>query len=269
MTAIGVASLPRMKVPIWRTTKAAYRDTFGNLGALVTAAAVPFALSLLIDLALPEQQGGAGLLRLFLSTLVVALFELAWLRHLLLGREARPRLVPRLDRRLRTFIGYSLLLTLLTVPALLLQTVLEETSLPVPEILIVAVVILYAVGSYLWVRFGFVFLWIALDARERLGDSWRSTRSNGLRILIVLILVGLPLLLPLFGFGFFVGVVSPELGAQIENSTLEGAPLWVLLVAGNALLYLYYALSCAVVVGAFGVITGWLRHRNELLERFE
>jgi len=83
------------------------------------------------------------------------------------------------------------------------------------------------------------------------------------------VLVGLPLLLPLFGFGVVVAVVSPELGAQFENGTLEGAPLWVLLVAGNALLYLYYALSCAVVVGAFSVLTGWISNRNEMLERFE
>ena len=270
MTAVGI-DLPAAKVPVWQTAKAAYRDTFGKLGAFVTAAALPFALSLLIDIALPEQQGSAstGFLRLLLGTLVVALFEFAWLRHLLLGREGRPRLVPRLDRRLKVFVGYALLLTLPTAPALFLQTVLEKTALPVPEILIVVVVILYGVGSYLWVRFGLVFLWITLDAPERLGASWRSTSGNGLRILVVLALVGLPLLLPLFGFGIVLGVVAPELGAQFENSTLEGAPLWVALVAGNALLYLYYALSCAVLARAFGVLTGWISNRNELLERFE
>jgi hypothetical protein len=171
MTAVGVASLPRVKVPIWRTAKAAYRGTFGNLGALVTAATVPFALSLLIDLALPEQQGGTGFPRLLLSSLVVALFELAWLRHLLLGREARPHLVPRLDRRLGSFVGYSLLLTLPVAPALFVQTVLEETSQAAPILFAALLVILYSVGSYLSARFSFVFLWIALAAPERLGAS--------------------------------------------------------------------------------------------------
>jgi hypothetical protein len=57
MTAIELASLPRSKVPVWQTVKAAYRDTFGKPRALLTAAALPFVLSFLIDVFLPEQQG--------------------------------------------------------------------------------------------------------------------------------------------------------------------------------------------------------------------
>lgn len=270
MTALELAALPRRKVPVWRTMKAAYGDTFGKPGALLRAAALPFALSFLIEVIPPEQQGiGTGFLRVMLNTLAVSILELIWLRYLLLGREASPRFVPALDFRARRFVGYALLLTLFVLPALFLQTALEQTSHEVPALLIAVTIILYIIGSYLWARFAFVFPWIALDAPERLGASWRATRGNGLRIFIAATVVGLPLMLPLFAFGAVVGVVAPDLGAALMEGTTEGAMWWGLLGAGQVLLYLYYALSSAVLAHAFCALTGWTSNRGALLERFE
>lgn len=270
MTALEIAAHPRRNVPVWQTMKAAYRDTFGKLGALLPAAALPFALSFLVEVIPLEQQSiSTGFLRALLNTLAVAIFELVWLRYLLLGREASPRLVPPVDRRTSRFVGYALLLTLFTLPAMVLQAVLTETSREVPHLLAGVTVILYVVGGYLVVRFGLVFPWIALDLPERLGASWRVTRANGLRILIATVLVGLPLLLPLFAFGAVLGIVAPDLGAALMEETIEGAMWWGLLVAGQVLLYLYYALSSAVLAHAFCVLTGWTSNRSALLERFE
>lgn len=270
MTAIGLASLPRGKVPVWQMVKTAYRDTFGKPRALLTAAAFPFVLSFLIDVSLPEQQGiSTAFLRILLNTLAVSIFELLWLRYLLLGREALPRLLPPLDRRVRRFVGYALLLTLFTLPTLFLQTVLTEASLEAPHLLGAMMIVLYFIGSYLCVRFGFVFAWIALDARERLGASWHATRGNGLRILIATVIVGLPLLLPLFVFGAVLGIVAPDLAIAWEEGRIEGAWWWVLLAGGQVLLYLYYALSSAVLMHAFCLLTGRASNLSELLERFE
>ncbi|MFN4764777.1 hypothetical protein ACKGJN_16735, partial [Gillisia sp. Q332] len=143
------------KLPIWQTTKAAYRDTFGNLGVVATAAAVPFGLSVLVDIALPEDAAGAALavIRLFLTTAVVALFEIAWLRRLLLEEStARPGLVPPIGRRFRVFVGYSLLLTVLYVPAIFFQVVLVETAQASPVTFGIFIFILYVTASYLIAR---------------------------------------------------------------------------------------------------------------------
>jgi hypothetical protein len=270
MTAIELTALARSKIAFWQTVKAAYGDTFGKLLALLPAAALPFALSVLVEVFLPELLGsGMAVLRAFLNTLIVSIFELVWLRYLLLGREGSPRLAPPPDRRLLRFAGYSLLLTLPVLPAMFMQAVLAQPSLEAPQVIGAMTVVLYLVGSYFWVRFAFVFPWIALDAPERLVASWRATRRNGLRILIAIVLVGLPLLLPLFAFGALLSLLAPDLATALEEGRIEGALWWVLLAGSQVLLFLYYALSTAVLARAFSDLTGWLRHLNELLERFE
>lgn len=270
MTAIELSSHSQSKVPFWRTVKAAYRDTFGKLLTLLPAAALPFALSVLVEVLLPEQLGsGMAVLRVFLNALIVAIFELVWLRYLLLGREASPRLLPPPDRRLARFVGYSLLLTLLVLPAMFMQAVLAQPALEAPHVIGAMTIVLYVVGSYFWVRFAFVFPSIALDAPERLGPAWRATRRNGLRILVAIVLVGMPLLLPLLAFGALLSIVAPDMATALEEGRIEGALWWILLAGSQVLLFLYYALSTAVLARAFCALTGWTVNRSELLERFE
>ncbi|MEQ9607391.1 MAG: hypothetical protein RLN99_06965 [Kiloniellaceae bacterium] len=253
-------------------TKAAYLDTFGNFDAVAIAAAVPFGLSVLLDLTLPEESAGAALsmVRLFLTTAFAALFEIAWLRRLLLeGPTARPGLVPPISRRFGVFVSYSFLLTALFIPTLFLDVVLVETAEASPVTFGIFIFVLYVAASYLSVRFGLVAPWIALDAPQRLGESWRHTQKNGLRILIAHCLTALPLALLLGVFGIVIAAVSPELAARIEDGVFEGSAFWFVVIGGNALLYLYYALGCAVLAQAFCMLTGWQRGRRELLERFE
>lgn len=272
MTVLESEEAAILKLPIWQTTKTAYRDTFGNMGVVATAAAVPFGLSVLLDIVLPEESAGAALtiIRLFLPTTFAALFEIAWLRRLLLeGSTARPRLVPPIGRRFGVFVGYSLLLTVLFVPALFFKIVLVETAEASPVTFGIFVFVLYIAASYLSVRFGLVAPWIALDAPQRLGESWRRTQRNGLRILISYCLTALPLVLLLAVFGVIIAAVSPELAAQFEDGAFDGSAYWFVVIGGNAMLYLYYALSCAVLAHAFCTLTGWQRGRRELLERFE
>jgi hypothetical protein len=260
------------KLLIWQTTKAAYRDTFGNFDAVAIAATVPFGLSVLLDLVLPDESvdGGLNLIRLFLTSIIFAVFEISWFRHLLLqSTAARPSPLPPVGRRLSRYIAYSVLLTLLFVPAWFFEAALVETAEASPVNFGIFLFILYAAASYLAIRFSFVYLWVALDEPQRLGESWRRTRKNALRILIATCLTVLPLVLFLAVFVIVIATTSPELAAQFENGAFEGGAFWVVVIGGNALLYLVYALSCAVLAHAFCALTGWQRGRRELLERFE
>ena len=271
MTTVEIQQAVVPKLPIWQTVKAAYRDSFGNPSALLTAAAIPFVLSLLLDTAMPAEAGdlGSDILRLVLDSVAVALFEITWFRHLMLGGDAgRPGPLPAIDRRLRLFLCYTLLLSLLFVPNLLVEKLVGPAVQLAPHLLVPAVFLL-AASSYLFVRFAFVSLWIAVDAPERLGESWRYTRRNGLRILVAVVLVAVPILLPLFGLGIVLAIVAPELAARLESGSLDGGALWLHKAGSNILLYLYYALSCAALVRAFGLLTGWLGDRRALLERFD
>jgi len=272
MTVAAIAEQSAQKIPIWRTVKAAYRDTFANLGTFLVVAAVPFAISATADFALPEESGNLAitLARILAGFLAGTLFELPWLRHLLIAdTAAAKRLVPPMNRRLLRYLGYSALLSTLYVPALFFQEALDETALAAPVFYAIVVAVFYLLASYLAVRFEFVFPWVALDAPERLGASWRLTRRNGLRILIAIGLAGLPLLLILFSLGILLAIFWPETAQQFESGHYEGALLWLVLITGNAFLFFFYALNCAILVRAFSVLTGWISDRRELLERFE
>ena len=272
MTAVETEQPLVLNVPVWQVVKAAYRDTFGNFRVFVIAAAVPFGLSLLLDMAIQEETAGLGLgiLHLVMSTVIGAFFEVAWFRHLLLdGATARPGLVPPLGRRLTLFVGYNLLLTLLFMPALFIERALPQAAASTPLAFGSLAIALYAVAAYLSVRFAFVSPWIALDAPERLGESWHRTTGNGLRILIALVVVALPFVLLIFAFGAIIAIIAPDLSALFENSRLEGGTRWFVMIAGNTLLFLYCALNGAVLVHAFCALTGWQPDRRELLERFE
>ncbi|MGD1876514.1 MAG: hypothetical protein ACFB13_03330 [Kiloniellaceae bacterium] len=272
MTVLETEPPRILKVPVWQVTKAAYRDTFGNLGVFLIAAALPFGLTIGLDFAIHEETAGLGLgiLHLVLSTVIGTFFEVAWYRHLLLdGATARPALVPHLDRRLMLFVGYNLLLTFLFVPGLFIEKLLPQAAASAPLAFGSLAFVLHAVAAYISVRFAFVFPWIALDAPERLGESWHRTTGNGLRILIAQVVVAAPFVLLVFAFGAVIAIIAPDLGALFENGRLEGGMRWFALIAGNILLFLYYALSCAVLARAFCALTGWQPDRRELLERFE
>jgi len=272
MTVLENAEAIVPKLPIWQTTKVAYRDTFGNLRVVATAAALPFGLSMLLDAIVPNESANIGLYLVFTvaSTVIVAFFELSWLRFLLLGKtHGKPGILPGSMRRVLAFQGYSLALLALFVLPMLLSQIMAHRAAETPVGLIITMVALYLPATYLWARPGFASPWDAVDAEERFAASRPMTASNGIRLLIALDFVGLPVLRA-SGAVLFGAVVMNDARSQPTGAFLQpGSNFWILHGVGNLLLYLYYALSCAVLAQAFCTLTGWQRDRRELLERFE
>lgn len=260
------------KLPIWQTAKAAYRYTFGNFGVVATAAAVPFGLSMLLDAVVPNESANIGLYLVFAaaSTVIVAFFELSWLRFLLMGKaHGKPGILPGTMGRVLVFEGYSLALLALFVPPMLLSQIMVHRAAETPAGLVMTMVALYLLATYLWARLSFVCPWVAVDAPERFAASWRTTASNGIRLLVAMVFVSLPLILASGAVLFVAMAVSHDGTQPIGTIAQQGLNFWILHGVGNLLLYLYYALGCAVLAQAFCTLTGWQRGRRELLERFE
>jgi len=272
-----------VKMPVWKTGKAACRDTLVNSGTLIAIAVLPILASLLLESAATAiRDSGLGdvagvivaALRVAVSILIVALFELVWLRFLLLSSsKAGPRTLLRPGWRLLPFFGYGLVLALPFLPAFLLQYIATNHDGPVPALTIALVVFAYLLGGYFSFRLSFALLWIAGDAPGRLIASWRATRKNGLRILIATCLVAIPFAILVILISLTVGValafVDPELALQMENDTTEGWPFVITLLIGNVIVFAFYALTCATLYNAFSFLTGWTRNRDEIFERFE
>ena len=272
MTVLEQEAAVAPKLPVWQTAKTAFRDTFGNLGVVAVAAAVPFGLSMLLDAVAREQDTNVGLYLVFqaANTVIVALFELSWLRFLLMGRgHGTPRALPATPRRILVFVGYSLALLVLFLPPMVLSQITEHRGAETPPGVVIATLALYLLATYLWARLSFICPWIAVDAPERFAASWRTTAGNALRLLFTIILVGLPFVLLAGAVLFILAMVGHNGGQPMGAIGQGGVSFWVLLGIGNLLLYLYSALSCAVLAQAFCILTGWQRERRELLERFE
>ena len=269
----GIAS---SKVPVWQTVKTGYRDTFGNPAVFAAAAALPFLLTVGLVIGLAE--AGAGpmtfLIEAPVSVVLTVCFELVWLRFLLLGPKGRrPAFLPEANRRFRVFLGYTLLLALLTVagsalialPAYRTESSLEDT----PYLIYALGLAIYVVGIYFYLRLGFVLLFVAVDAPQRLGESWRLTRGNGMWLLLIILLSLLPLLTIPFIAGIAIVLAFPESSAQVESGSLTGWALWLDVFFTQLMLFCFYGVSSAALVQAFCHLSGWSRQRDELYQRFE
>ena len=269
-TAETAAARPR--VPVWRTVVTAYRDTFANFGAFLKIAALPLLLGIGVAVVLPESETdpASHLLNIALATLLAVIFELSWYRFLLFGgAQSEVRLLPPWNARFRRFLGFSFLLLLPTAPAELFLLVLGSREGEALATLYALAVLMYVTGIYFGLRLTFALLWIAGDAPGRLAESWRSTRGNGLRLLLIFILVVLPPFLLLFALGIVIAIVNPEVAAQFEAGDYEGWLYWVDVITTQVLLFVFYAIVCAALTRSFASLTGWIGDRAELLERFE
>lgn len=277
MTAVtDSASVSLSKVPVWQAVKTGFRDSFGNPTVFAAAAVLPLLLTVALVIGLAE--AGAGdkgfLIEAPVSLLLACCFELVWLRFLLLGPQGRRlTFLPEANRRFRIFLGYTLLLALLTVagimlaalPAYGLSNALEGT----PYLIYGLVVVLYVVGVYFYLRLGFVLFFVAVDAPQRLSDSWRLTRGNGIRLLFILLLSLLPLLTIPFVAGIAIVLAFPESSAQVETGNLTGWALWLDVFFTQLMMFCFYGVSSAALVQAFCHLSGWSRERDELYQRFE
>jgi len=272
MTEAILVDGARPRLPVWQTVKAGYRYTFKHFGAFLRAAAVPLVLTLGLSLAIPAEGAGPGatVVSAVLVAVFVTLFEITWFRFLLFdSRSESTRLLPRFDGTFWRFLGYSLILMLPMAPAELLLLLIGYGPEEASAVLLVVAGLLYVLGLYVSLRISFCLLWITVGLPGRIGESWRHTRKNGLRLLLVMVILCLPLVLLLGAVGVIIAVLHPESMTQIETGGLEGSAGWLDLVATQVALFFFYGVSCGAFVQAFGVLTGWISDRRELLERFE
>ena len=275
MSNVTAEEPPLEKLPVWQVAKAGYRDTFRHGHVFGRAAAVPF----LISVALAALAAGAIedenqllMVRTIPDTILISLFEIAWLRFLLLDTdEAAPGFLPRPGMRILPYIGYALLLALVYLPAILAFLVLDQVS--ETEFVWIywlgALLALFVLGVYLSLRFGFVYLWIAVDAPQRLRASWRRTRGNGLRLLVILFIIAAPAFLVSAASAPLLSLLSPQSTASLLTDGPTGLLLWANLAVEQFITFLLYGLSAAAMVRAFSHLTGWSLDRRDILERFE
>lgn len=250
------------RVPIRETAAAAYRTVFGQLGQLVRAALLPFALNTV--LVAPTLMAAGNLLLsmiVILMTLVpYTLFGVTWHRLALLGKpSASAPIFPGWKRRHWRFYGYALIITAINVIVLRGIEIaiggppIDDSGNVNPEAAMTFLLSMTGgvlVFAYIALRLSFVFPAVAVDEPYGLRHAWNHTRGQGLRLLLIVAITLLPVL---FAGATVIVIILGALGG--ESPGPGGALTYVLM---SALAYLTLALSLAVISTAFRICTGWI-----------
>jgi hypothetical protein len=243
-------------LPIWPTVAEAYRTLFANFGALAKIAALPFMLLMVIN-ALATMLGPLGyrLVWEFGIEIPWTLMAVAWLRHLLLGQSASGvTFFPGVERRHFRFLGYALLLSVISLPLTFFPFVADALSIAHRDIVFW---VLYVVALYLGVRFAFVYAAVAVDETYSLALAWRHSRAIGTNLFVA---IGVFAVLPWKLFDYLLNV-----GAQSDVGTFFAVAL-----AWHVGLWLLEAIYLAFIAIAFRRCTGWVAAPDQsVLERFE
>ena len=252
-------------VPIRETVRAAYRSVFGQLDLVARTAFLPFLLSMMLVV---TGNPAVNLLVALLRLIPYTIFAVAWHRVVLLGpQRAFPAFFPGWSRRHWRFFGYALAVMAITTAVISIASIVaaaimlrqdgpidgESTAALVEgtadatglygAILAVAFLAMPLV-VYILMRFSFVFPAVAVDEGYRLGDAWRHTRGQGVRLVFVMFLTLAPVI-------FLELLLFRALTAGLVGTA-------VAYVIGNVLGYISLALSLSVISGAFRNATGWI-----------
>ena len=248
------------KLPVFQTVVTASAEVFSNLPSLAKAAALPFAISLGISFLAWGSSGSPGtdMLLGLLGLIPYTYFGVAWHRYVLLGAErATPSTLPPLAPRHGRFLFFAGLLFLIyALPNIAInqaaQPLLEVEGQPDPELAaevfakVLPFFAILIVAFVLTLRFSVVFPAVAVDENYGLGDSWRHTRGQTLRLFLGLVLLVLPLAITI------AIVVSALTAATAGGSNLPA------ILASVALNYLGTGLTLAFISTAFRECTGWV-----------
>ena len=209
-------------LPIWPTVAEAYRTLLANFGVLAKIAALPFVLLMVIN-ALATQMGPLGyrLVWEFGIEIPWTLMAVAWLRHLLLAqRGAGAVFFPTIERRHLRFLGYALLLSIISLPLTLYPLLADALSLPPGSFVFW---VLYVAIFYLGIRFAFVYAAVAVDESYSLALAWRHTRAISMNLFVA---IGVFAVLPWKLFDYLLnsahrvtwGPSSPSLSPGMSGS---------------------------------------------------
>ncbi len=281
---------PVATLPIWSSVAAVFRTVLiENLGYFPRAVLAPMLLSLLLLLLQvrfgtplategepPATASLADFLLSLAGTVPYVVFAVAWHRLVLLGpSQGLPAYQPSWRKRHFHFLGYLLLLGLfaglfllflgLALSFLLPGLSPEATPSAGQELLgLTALIAVLLLVGWFTLRLSFVLPARALDEAYKLSDSWRQTRGQGLRLLVVLLVVQLVIAIPsviivvLIGTSTGVMSVISQMGSGRE---LEAGILLVgilpVLILGFLASYLATALGVTVLSQAFKTCSGW------------
>lgn len=275
------------KLPVGATIREAYRSAFNDPKLLLKAAAVPILLSLAIDaspLAFSDLNEWYYLgFQFFAEFVPVTLFGVAWHRYMLLGPETVPvSVLPRWRRRHTSFYLYTLTLLLIVygvgIPlSAAISMFADSTGVATintdnTDFWLYAATSIYGfVFCCAALRFGFVFPARAVDETYGLRHSWKHTRKQGLRLLLVVLASAGPafvvfwvvwyVLLWIFGLNApgTDGLAAAPGSDAARSVTLINWAVWIVIYGFSSVAYYTsIALLVSAVSIAFRTCTGWV-----------
>lgn len=266
-------------LPVLGSIKETYTAVFGQPALFVKAVALPLLLSVVLgffwDLLSDVESVILVGFAFYVDLIPYAFFGVAWHRLTLLGPDdGRPPLLPRPSRRHVIFFIFAAIVTsIYHLPVRIIEIAAEQgwslSLLDTDEFLfgvlsagIVLIVLVFYLGiPYLMFRLSFVFPAAAVDERYRLRHSWRHTRDEGVRLLLLGGTVGAPayllVLLISVQLDAVFGIYDPtkELSFGSIDGIVYGVVTYVLL---PALSYVPIALVISAISLAFRICTGWV-----------
>jgi hypothetical protein len=258
------------KLPVWSTIGRAYGLVFANLAAFAALAALPVGLSYLVLLAgdsLAARLELHILARLLLEQplrwLFWIVFAVAWHRYVLLGRpQDRRWLGFRFGRRELRFFLYALALALPFVVAFLplfivpplLQKSHWTTQLGAMSGVGLVMLVIFAGGFFLSVRFSFILPSVSVDRPAGLDTAWAETRGSGWRIFAATMLGAIPLGV----LDQLLRALIIELGGRLAAGGTGLRALLAALPFGQLLIsFLFTAILVSILSLAFRARSGW------------
>ncbi len=262
-------------LPVLSSIKETLTAVFGYPALFLKAVALPlllsFVLGLFWDLLSGLESVILDLSAFYIDLIPYAVFGVAWHRLTLLGPDAgRPSVLPQPNRRhVIFFLSAAIVTSIYHLPLRATEIAVERgMTLHPPDadavlsVGVVLIVLVFYVGiPYLMFRFSFVFPAAAVDERYRLRHSWRHTRHQGFRLLLLGGAVGAPAyvlgLLISVQLDAFFGLYDPTRGLSFE--TIDGV-IFAIAAYGllPALSYVPVALVVASISLAFRTLTGWV-----------
>lgn len=266
-------------LPVLGSIKETLTAVFGYPSLFVKAVTLPLLLSIVLwliwDQLLDVESVVLDVSAFYIDLIPYAFFGVAWHRLTLLGPdEGRPPLLPRPSRRHVIFFIFAAIVTsIYHLPVRVIGFGADQgwssSSLDTGEFLfwlssvgVVLIVVVFYLGiPYLMFRFSFVFPAAAVDERYRLSHSWRHTRHQGFRLLLLGGAVGAPAYLLVLLISVHLdaafGIYDPtkELSFGSVDGVFYAVLTYVLL---PALSYVPIALVVAAISLAFRTLTGWV-----------
>ncbi len=271
-------------LPVLGSIKETHTAVFGQPALFVKAVAFPLLLSIVLwsiwNRLSEVESAFLDVSAFYINLIPYAFFGVAWHRLTLLGPDdGRPTLLPRPGRRHFTFFVFAALVTsIYHFPLRAVETAVDRGwTIETPDIgeflswivsvgVVLILLVFYLGIPYLMFRFSFVFPAAAVDERYWLRHSWRHTRHQGFRLLLLGGAVGAPayllVLLISVQLDTLIGIYDPtkELSFGSIDGVVRAVAKYVLL---PALSYVPIALVIAAVSLAFRTLTGWIPVRAQ------